>query len=409
MFKFIVLFSLILQPCFAYQTHQNVYFAFDEAEDFLDSMDLKNFNGKDVFLIQGYADPTGDEYYNRLLSRARARAVKQRLISEYGIKESQIKITFYGEDHSVNRSNAQKRRAEITTGTASEIAALMKNSNSKVTSTRKKIVQPIAVKTNTYEEERVVSSNADNQEVQETEVNSLKDQSYTKEENFVVKKESEKSDYQDRYYVGLGVYNNILLAGDRGTGNEAEWVSGENYNLEAQYQFKYKNFWLGVQGSYHKQDYEVELNPTFTWDESTPNLLRLSLVSDYETNRWGLGFDLDYHQTSFVYEQDFDVELRDIFMLGVSLRAKYKWLETQKWSSRLGLKLDLPLSGSDEISPKGELGYIGFVDLRRDKLFRDYGLNVKLYYGFRNYTNNQNDQEEEVAGLLFSLTSFNWL
>ena len=244
------------------------------------------------------------------------------------------------------------------------------------------------------------------QDRKDKKVDELQTEENIKSTNFI---ENGKSLYQDRYYLGLGIYNNILLARDRGTGDEAEWVSGENYNLEAQYQFKYKNFWFGVNGSYHVQDYEVELNPIFAWDEETPNLLRLSLVSDYELNRFGVGFDLDYHQTSFVYEQNFDLELRDVFILGVALRAKYKWFSTQKWSSRLGLKLDLPLSGSDEINPKGELGYIGFIDLQKDRFFRGYGLNVRLYYGLRNYTNNQNDQEEEAAGVLFSLTSFNWL
>ncbi len=427
--KLIIIFSLMFQPCFAFQTHQNVAFGFDQ--DGVDDSIINlsgNPNESSVFWIKGFADPTGDEAYNMDLSIRRAANVKRALMRKYSLKDSQVKITYYGEDLRSGVPNYKKRRVEIVSGTASEISKLMNEPEVDYVAKKefKKAIEPYSYKApeeNSYnasavEEEPSVQkaalySYSEPQEPTDAQIKSAALEENSNEENYVEKRAVSGSDfkkeYKDRYYFGFGVYHNILLATDRGTGSEAEWVSGENYNLEAQYQFKYKNFWLGVRGSYHVQDYEVELNPTFTWDEKTPSLLKLSLVSDYEKGRLGLGFDLDFNQVPFVYEENFDVELRDVFMLGVSLRAKYKWLETQRYSSRLGIHLSYPLSGSDDIDPKGKFGYVGFIDLKRDKTFWNYGLNVKLYYGFRNYTNNQNDQAEEVAGILFSLTSFNWL
>ncbi len=426
MLKYVALFSLILQPCFAYQTHQNVYFAFDVSEDFLNSFKLKNFEPEDIFFIRGYADLIGDESYNKHLSYKRAETVKQELISEYGVEESKIKIFFYGEDKSQNRSNAEKRRAEIISGTASEMESLLKNEKmvpiqSDDITESVKVEEEDNLYNNNYEETLKKDSNSQpvNTTIhdEEEEGLSLNEESntesfkYSEQEESLGKKERKINIYQNRHYVGLGVYNNILVSTDRGTSNKAKWVSRGNYNIEAQYQLKHKDFWLGVNGSYHIQNYEPELSPTFTWDNKTPSLLQFSLVSDYEKNRWGLGFDLDYHQTSFIYENNFQVKLIDVFMLGVSLRAKYKWFETQKWSSRFGLKLSLPLAGSNRIKPKGSLGYIGFIDLKRGRVFKSYNLNLKfkLYYGFKNYKNNQNDQREEIIGLLFSLDSLNWL
>ncbi len=421
--RYIALFSLILQPCFAYQTHENLYFAFDVSKNFLNPFNLKSFTSDDIFFIRGYADSTGEKFYNKDLSYRRAKTVKEKLISEYGVKEPNIKIVFHGEDLLSNYSNAQKRRVEIISGTASEMQSLLKDINKQATSTydNKYTSARVGKKNDSqgenYEEVAVkdIDSSADtiiHTQEEETPLSKSQESTlfkYSEQGSALEEKEDKDYIHQGRYYVGFGVNNNVLNSTDRGTGNEAEWVSKGNYIVEAQYQFKYKNLWLGVNGSYHIQDYEVELNPNFIWDEETPNLLWFSLVSDYETNRWGLGFDLDYHQTSFIYETNFDVELIDVFMLGVSLRMKYKWFETQKWSSRFGLKLDFPLTGTDDIEPEGGLGYIGFIDLKSGGVFKNHDLNIKLYYGLRNYTNNQNDQKENIVGLLFSLDSLNWL
>ena len=393
MLRYIILFLFIVHPCSAFVLQQTLYFSFDEFEEPLEGISLKRYNEEDVFLIQGYSDPIGDETYNKYLSKLRSLSIKSKLVSEYNIDESRFKIVANGEDHSPELRNAKKRRVEIITGSPEEIKALLSKTNS------------LAYRMSSGDEdhESYQGEYLNREEVVENSI---------KEPEFLPSKEIKKdvgASYQSRHFVGLGVYHNILLATDRGSGGEAEWVSNENYAIEGQYQFKYKKLWLGINSSYHIQDYDIELNPIFTWNEKVPNLLNASFVADYEAKRWGLGFDLDYHQTSFIYEDNFDIELRDVFMLGVSLRGKYKWFSKQKWSSRIGLKLDLPLTGSDEISPKGELGYIGFVDLKRDKAFRNHGLNLKLYYGFRNYTNDQNDQHEETAGILLSVDSLNWL
>ncbi len=240
------------------------------------------------------------------------------------------------------------------------------------------------------------------------------------EESYIEKRKLSVSEvnrpYKSRYYFSLGIYHNILYSDNQGAGSKAEWVSKENFNFETQYQFNIKDFWLGVKASYHIQDYEKEVNSQVTWNEKTPDLFKLSLVSDYEKERWGLGFDLDFNQVPFIYyENFFNIELKSVLIVNVSLRAQYKWLKNQNWSSRAGLGFNnlilgfnnLILSFDSDLKQGAE--YLVFIDLMREKKHWGYGLNVKLYYGFNQYKSNQKSQKENIAGFLFSLESLNWL
>ncbi len=217
-----------------------------------------------------------------------------------------------------------------------------------------------------------------------------------------------KRPYKNRYSFGLGVYQNTLYANGQGIGSRAEWVSKENFNLETQYQFKYKDFWLGAKASYDIQNYKPELNPIYTWNEKVPNLFKLSLVSHYETRNLGLGFDFDFHQIPFIYEESFNIELKGVFIWATSLRAQYKWLKTQNWSSRFGLSLNYLILSSDNINLKKGIEYMIFVNLVRNEYWK-HNLNMRLYYKFNKYMNNKSNQKENAAGILFSLTSLNWL
>ena len=400
--RLLILFLLFLPNGYASQKHTPIYFAFDKYEQPIRKTKLDNIKKENTFFIQGYADPIGNKVYNKILSKKRAQSVKNHLISTYNIPDSNIKVRFYGEDLLGSYSNAQKRRVEITSGTLEEINLIMAEDKSTGSSIEYKPKVSLEKEHDFNEREERGKTKVESGKKDKPDFSDTKNARYDFQED-----SNQKPSH--RHFFGLGVYNNILLSTDRGSSAEAEWISNQNFYLEAQYQFKYKSLWLGLNGSYHKQDYEVELNPIFTWDEETPDLLQVSLVSDYEYKKWGFGLDLDYNQASFIYEDNFNIELRDIFILGISLRAKYKWYETKKWSSRLGLSLELPFLGSDEINPKGEPGLLAYVDLKRYRLFKGYALDARLYYGFKNYTNDQNDQEEETLGLLFSLKSQNWL
>lgn len=62
-------------------------------------------------VIKGYADTTGDTYYNQSLSQNRADAVREYLIGN-GVKESAVTATGYGES-SQHSTKAENRRADI--------------------------------------------------------------------------------------------------------------------------------------------------------------------------------------------------------------------------------------------------------------------------------------------------------
>ncbi len=381
MLKCIMLFLLISQPCFSYQTAKNVFFKFDKNYLKGKVLNLNQVPNKDsVFWIKGYIDPTRKKSYNIDLGIKRAINIKKALLNKYGLSKSQVKIVYYGEDLEESILNYQKRRVEIITRKTHKITQF--------------IHEPIKQHEKYAHKNKVQLFSAVEKDHMRSKASSVLETS---------------SPYKDRHYFSLGVYQNILLANDQGTGSEAEWVSKENYNFKTQYQFKYKNFWLGAKASYHAQNYQPELNPIFIWDKEIINLLKLSLVSNYETKKWSLGFDLDFNQMPFIYEQSFNIELKNVLILGTSLQAQYKWFKTQWWSSRVGLNLNYPVLGSSNINSKGDLGYLGFIDLEKGQTFWGYNLNVKLYYGFNNYMNNENHQEEEIAGFLFSLKSLNWL
>lgn len=414
MLKFILVLLFASQPSFSYQKHKTVFFEFDK--DSFDKTQLRldndDLNENVFFLLTGYTDPIGSEAYNIYLSERRALNVKKAMISNYNLTSSQIKIINYGADKS-QAPNAQKRRVEIMSGTSAEIAELMADSNlSQNTPDNIEIqkseshasTEPLAMEPSPKE---AIDLEDSKEEVPNEMQADHSDKKNNSEATNTVLNEQKKSD-QNRYYVGLGFYHNILLATSN-TGEEAEWVSKQNYSLEGKYQFKYKNLWLGAMAAYHIQKYEVELSPTHVWNEKNPNLIKFNLNADYEQRRWGVGFDLDFSQVPFIFEDGFNIELKKVFMFGVGARAQYKWIDIKNYSSRLGFELSYPILGSSSIDPEGQLGYIGFIDIRKDRLIKDLGLSFKFYYGFKNYSTNQNDQEEEIAGLLLSLTSLNWL
>ncbi len=213
-----------------------------------------------------------------------------------------------------------------------------------------------------------------------------------------------------RYYSYLGVYHNLIEAEDKSSNSLVRWVSKENFNLNLGYQYKMsKKIWIGFKGSYHVRHFEAELNPNFTSDDGLSQVYRLALAIDYEALRWSFGLDADYSGEQFIYERDNNISLEKIFLHGLSLRLKYKWFATPNWSSRLTLKVELPFNNSNTIEAEGQGGVIGYFDLGLNQWTQNNSLNCQAYYGIRNYTNDQNNQKEKMAGLNCGVLSFNWL
>ncbi|MDP4933720.1 MAG: OmpA family protein [Salibacteraceae bacterium] len=63
--------------------------------------------------IEGWASQPGDESYNQSLSQKRAEALKQLLVSQYGIDASRIETLGRGEIEDSNLPEAEARRARI--------------------------------------------------------------------------------------------------------------------------------------------------------------------------------------------------------------------------------------------------------------------------------------------------------
>ncbi len=406
------------------QKEHQVFFKFDKytlseiEKTKLDAV-VKDLIKNEALWIKGFADSYGSENYNLELSRKRAEAVFNYLSKSSKFDLNSIKLTPIGIDKSANLKNSLKRRVELFGGTYSEVfnkpdLAIInpqkdESSSEKVESNAERSISSVEEINSAIEEKKTTAADKESN----SSINQESKTSVIEEKNSVFHKSEdvfEHENQKNRYYVLLGLYNNVIEAEDRGSGGLARWVSNENIDLEASYQYQLrKKLWIGARASYHVQDYEVELNPLFTWDENIENLFRLSVVSDYETKKWGLGLDLDYNGEQFIYEQAFNVELRDIYLFGISLRAKYKLFSTKNWSSRVGLKFELPLLSSNQIDPSGEFGLIGYLDISKRRWVKKHGVHCRLFYGVRKYTNDQNDQNEEVVGLKCGIRSFSWL
>lgn len=104
-----------------------VLFDFDSATIKDDSLALLEEFGKAfqndllkdaVFVIAGHTDSKGTDAYNLKLSRRRAEAVKEFLVSHYQIEENRLFIKAYGEEkpfasNDTNEGRAQNRRVEF--------------------------------------------------------------------------------------------------------------------------------------------------------------------------------------------------------------------------------------------------------------------------------------------------------
>lgn len=70
----------------------------------------------DSFLIEGHTDSVGSEEYNRRLSEARARSVKQYLTSQMGVEADRLRTMGKGESSPLDKSNpesAVNRRVQV--------------------------------------------------------------------------------------------------------------------------------------------------------------------------------------------------------------------------------------------------------------------------------------------------------
>lgn len=212
-----------------------------------------------------------------------------------------------------------------------------------------------------------------------------------------------------RYYFGWALTDNELVA--TRPSFKAIWVTDYNQTLDFGYQRRIKsNYWLGLLGAYHMQDYKLEKNPIYNWDGVTPNLLHLAVALDRKSySRLGFGLDLIYSEQSFVISNGFDISLNKVAMYGARFRGMYKFYDSENYSSRLNLALEYPLVSSDELDPSGGPNFIIGADFSFQNWFKNHEVNVGLFYGLRTFENIQNDQTEDFIGLEIKFRNDRWL
>lgn len=408
------------------------------------------------FLIAGHTDIVGSYDINVELSKGRANTVKLLMVYN-GVPESIIETKWFSYDAPIASNDTEEGRAQnrrtvatiynLTPRQAQQLVKaankskrfyVIKTESEKVDGYIAEVLEPEIVPPTpplppepTVEEsvvehaeqqaeeedivaipEDVVTKDSLDQEV--TEDNDFENEDFGDEEETTeivetkAPKEPRVPSDRHRYYVGWALTDNELVA-DR-PGFKAIWVTDFNHDISLAYQYKVsKKYWLGASGVYRFQDYRMVNNPIFTWDEVTPNLMKLAVNLDYEPEKnWTLGFDVNYSEENFVLSQGLDVYLQKAGVFGISGRGLYRFYDTSSMSSRVKATVELPLFSSDSIEPKGRYGLLIGADLSFKKLFKSHEVNVGGFFGIRSFENIQYSQTETLAGFEIKIRNKRW-
>ena len=369
--------------------------------------ELVNAFPKSKVYIIGHTDSSGSDVNNLKLSEARANALYIRLLKS-GLNKDQISAKGMGETAPIADNNtsagrsANRRVVAVFAGLSNDEKMKMKTmvaskKGLSFVDTENTLVDKFV----SAKQKAVANVKASVPAVPAVQAEAPKVKaSYSNSGNY-------------RYAISTGVYNSTVDVENKTDSSEdSEWSSDHSLPIGLAAQFKVANSaWLGFKVFGHRHDYKIDSSPGFTWDEERTSLIRCSLISDYEGENWGIGFDVDFNREAMIMENAGAAVLTYETLVGATLRGQYKLFDSNEWSSRLGVAVSYPFAtiSSDETDAEGELGYNVFLDLMRNKVIVDYGIRAKLFYGQRNFTNAQSDQTEDVYGLVLSLDTPNWL
>lgn len=379
------------------------------------------------FLISGHTDIVGSYEMNVELSRSRADIVKL-LMVRYGVNESRLQTKWFSydapiESNETSEGRSKNRRTVATVyGLSDQDAEALILAASK--SKRFYVIGTESEKVTDYVNDVLEAKNDENVVVEKAVVPEILDaqtladvekkaEETSVAEPVVVKKEKiiKPPSEKHRYYLGWSLTDNELTADNKQGLYQAIWVTDFNQSLSFAYQYKIKpKWWLGLSGAYSLHEYRIVQNPLFTWDGITPDLLKVSMNLDYQfSEKWAFGADINYSEENFIVSDGgLNIFLRKAAMFGVSGRSTYRFYDSKNLSSRLSAQIELPLFGSDEINPKGRFGLMAGADLSLKQLFKNHELNLGVYLGLRGFENDENTQEETVAGFVIKFRNKRW-
>ena len=376
------------------------------------------------FLISGHTDIVGSYNMNVELSKGRATTVKLLMVYN-GVSSDRIETKWFSFDAPIASNETEEGRAK-NRRTVATVYGLTRNQALNLARAAQKSKRFYVID---IESEKVTDYVA---EVLEPKLDTPAEPEVVVEEDVVVDAELEaeqeeliatpppvveqpkpvkvrKPSDRHRYFVGWALTDNELVASR--TGFEAIWVTDFNQSISAGYQYRFADsYWLGVSGAYGLQNYRVENNPIFNWDGVTPNLIKFGANLDYQPkeSNWSFGLDINYSEENFVISELLDIRLQKAALFGLAARGLYKFYDTEKYSARFNGRLELPISGSDEIEPKGLPGFIIGSDLTFKKLMKHQEVNLGVFLGLRSFENIQNSQTESVVGFELKFRNKRW-
>ncbi len=380
------------------------------------------------FLISGHTDMVGSYEVNVELSKGRAENLKTMLIA-LNISPERIETKWFSYDapidtnETVEGRNKNRRVVATVYGLSEEEAAKLTRAAKK-----SKLIYVIKTESEKVEDfvdqlsapkitEAIQGPTAEEIEAEKKRLRDLEEQArlakIQKEEADRLKAELRAERWKafkekQRYSLGYEISDNQLKAVS--TGFEAIWVTDFNHALSFAYQYKFTSkFWFGFNTSYKLREFRVDNNLIYNWDGNSPDLLNFSLISDYVlSEKINLGLDVKYFEDNFVIYDGLTIDLEKASLISLGLRADYKFLNTNSYSSRLKILIENPILGFGDLDPTGSLSYYGGLDFSLHKVLKNYDLNLGLVYGIRNFENIQNKQTENYLGFEIKIRNKKW-
>ncbi len=228
----------------------------------------------------------------------------------------------------------------------------------------------------------------------------------TKIKNKIIRKiEKDKS---SSYLIGYSLMDKELVA--ERPGFKATWVTDQNMNIFLGYRYKLnKKYILGAKINYNLQEFKGEENTLFDWNNTTPNLIKLSASLDYTIDKqWNLGFDLNYFEESFVVTRGLDISLEKAGLLGFSGRGERIILDNESIKTVTNLTVDFAVGGGSSVGFNTGYSATWSADLNFKRMLENYDLAIGAFLGVRRFSTVQNIQSETIAGIQLQFKDKSW-
>ncbi|HMQ11020.1 MAG TPA: hypothetical protein PKB05_06885 [Oligoflexia bacterium] len=219
-----------------------------------------------------------------------------------------------------------------------------------------------------------------------------------------------KNDLNNRYQVVQTVYQNLIHSMDQSNASISNKVSEENFALATHYQHLFWNtLWSGINFSLDSQHYELEFGSN-GFQNFSPYLWGVAWINDYQFKTVSIGLNVDYKQEPFIVRvNSSDIGIEKVHVFLSVLEAQKRWNLNKDWLILSTGQLIYPFYSRSSLNPQGKLSYLGELAVFREKAFGSLGLGLGVFYEYKAYDTDLNQQKEKQAGINLHFRGLQWL